>query len=59
MSVVMYEHVYIAHSLALADFGRSVVLNPERSANFFLRGDCQSKLGNYEQVRESRVCFQS
>jgi tetratricopeptide (TPR) repeat protein len=41
-------HEIQAHSLALADLGRAVALDPERASNYFLRGDCHSKLGNYE-----------
>ncbi len=41
-------HEIAAHKLALADLGRAISLNPDRSENYYLRGDCHSKLGNYE-----------
>jgi len=43
-------HEIHAHKLALADLGRAVAMNPERPENYYLRGDCNSKLGNYEQA---------
>ncbi len=41
-------HEMKAHKLALHDLGRAVALNDGRAENFFLRGDCHAKLGNYE-----------
>lgn len=40
----------LAHKLALMDLGKAIAINPSQPANFYLRGDCQMKLGNYEQV---------
>ena len=37
-----------AHKLALNDLGRAVALNDSRAENYYLRGDCHAKLGNYE-----------
>ena len=39
-----------AHKLALGDFGKAIAINPSQANNYFLRGDCHSKMGNYEQV---------
>ena len=44
-------HEMQAHKLALSDLGKAIAINPSHADNFYLRGDCQSKLGNYEQVR--------
>ena len=41
-------HEIQAHTFALADLGRAVAMDPERAGNYYLRGDCHSKLGNYE-----------
>jgi tetratricopeptide (TPR) repeat protein len=41
-------HEMKAHKLALHDLGRAVALNEDRAENYFLRGDCHAKLGNYE-----------
>jgi tetratricopeptide (TPR) repeat protein len=46
----MIYYSKLAHQLALSDLGRAIALNPMKSENYFLRGDCNSKLGNYEQV---------
>ena len=40
-----------AHKLALFDLGKAIAINPARADNFVLRGDCHSRMGNYEQVR--------
>jgi hypothetical protein len=40
-----------AHKLALHDLGKAIAINPVGGDNYYLRGDCHSKLGNYEQVR--------
>eukprot|EP01038_Epipyxis_sp_PR26KG_P007639 gene7639-10398_t len=32
------------------DLGRAIAINPARAENYVLRGDCQCKLGNYEQA---------
>jgi hypothetical protein len=37
------------------DLGKAVAINPSQPANFYLRGDCHLKLGNYEQVRLSTL----
>lgn len=42
-----------AHKLALHDLGKAIAINPIGADNYYLRGDCHSKLGNYEQVRLS------
>jgi hypothetical protein len=39
-----------AHKLALFDLGKAIAINATSPDNYFLRGDCHSKLGNYEQV---------
>lgn len=39
-----------AHKLALHDLGRAIATNPTHPDNYYLRGDCQCKLGNYEQA---------
>eukprot|EP00981_Chlorochromonas_danica_P004577 scaffold912_cov187-Ochromonas_danica.AAC.55 len=39
-----------AHKLALMDLGKAIAINPSNPGNYFLRGDCHSKLGNYEQA---------
>jgi tetratricopeptide (TPR) repeat protein len=39
-----------AYKLALNDLGRAILLNPEPSEPYFLRADCNSKLGNYEHA---------
>ena len=39
-----------AHKLALHDLGKAIAINPIGADNYYLRGDCHSKLGNYEQV---------
>lgn len=44
--------VAIAHKLALMDLGKAIAINPSNPGNYFLRGDCHSKLGNYEQVQQ-------
>lgn len=41
-----------AHKLALHDLGKAIAINPVGADNYYLRGDCHSKLGNYEQVSE-------
>jgi len=43
----MFHEIH-AHKLALADLGRAIALNPDRPENYYLRGDCHAKLGNYE-----------
>jgi hypothetical protein len=48
-----------AHKLALHDLGKAIAINPVGAENYYLRGDCHSKLGNYEQVRsEPCLCAQ-
>lgn len=44
---ILFCHL-LAHSFALTDFGRAVGLDPEKATNYYLRGDCHGKLGNYE-----------
>ncbi len=44
-------HEVQAHKLALNDLGKAIAINPSHAGNFFLRGDCHYKLGNYEQVK--------
>lgn len=41
---------FVAHKLALMDLGRAIAINPSNAGNYFLRGDCHCKLGNYEQA---------
>ncbi len=43
-------HEVQAHKLALNDLGKAIAINPSHAGNYFLRGDCHYKLGNYEQV---------
>lgn len=43
-------HEVQAHKLALNDLGKAIAINPSHAGNYFLRGDCNYKLGNYEQV---------
>jgi tetratricopeptide (TPR) repeat protein len=43
-------HEVQAHKLALMDLGKAIAINPSQPANFYLRGDCHLKLGNYEQA---------
>ena len=42
---------FLAHKLALHDLGKAIAIHPVGADNYYLRGDCHSKLGNYEQVR--------
>ena len=41
-------HEAQAYKLALVDLSRAVALDPRSHSSLFLRGSCQSKLGNYE-----------
>lgn len=43
-------HEVQAHQLSLMDLGKAIAINPSQPANYFLRGDCHLKLGNYEQA---------
>jgi len=43
-------HELRAYKYALSDLGRSLALNHDSSENYYLRADCHSKLGNYEQA---------
>jgi tetratricopeptide (TPR) repeat protein len=43
-------HEIQVHKLALIDLGRAIALDPSKAENYFLRGDCHSKLGSYEQA---------
>lgn len=43
-------HEVQAHKLALQDFGKAIAINPSNAENYFLRGDCHMKLGDYEQA---------
>jgi tetratricopeptide (TPR) repeat protein len=43
-------HELMAYKLALTDFGRALASNSDSAVNYYLRGDCHSKLGNYEQA---------
>jgi tetratricopeptide (TPR) repeat protein len=45
-----YFILFAVHKLALTDLGRAIALDPTKPENYFLRADCQSKLGNYEQA---------
>ncbi len=50
-------HEMQSYKLALNDLGRAIALNPRTAENFYLRGTCQSKLGNYElAVRDFDAC---
>lgn len=42
-------HEVHAHKLALMDLGKAIAINPSQAMNFYLRGDCHFRLGNYEQ----------
>jgi hypothetical protein len=37
------------------DLGRAISIHPSNAGNYFLRGDCHCKLGNYEQVIQFAV----
>jgi len=41
-------HEIQAHKLALLDLGKAIAINPTSADNYYLRGDCHCKLGNYE-----------
>ena len=41
-------HEIQAHKLALHDFGKAIAINPANAENYYLRGDCHMKLGDYE-----------
>ena len=43
-------HEIQAYKLSLSDIGRAISLNPDRPENYYIRGDCHSKLGNYEMA---------
>lgn len=32
------------------DLGKAIAINPSNAGNYFLRGDCHCKLGDYEQA---------
>ncbi len=46
----MTSEFIVAFKLALPDFGRAINICSDRAQNYFFRGNCQSKLGNYELV---------
>lgn len=50
LSVCYHFCLLTAHKLALHDLGKAIAINPVGADNYYLRGDCHSKLGNYEQV---------
>jgi hypothetical protein len=52
----MSDFLLSAHKLALSDLGKAIAINPSHADNYYLRGDCQCKLGHYEQVKIMRVC---
>lgn len=41
-------HEQKAYKFALADFGRAICIDSTRPGNFYFRGNCHSKLGNFE-----------
>jgi tetratricopeptide (TPR) repeat protein len=41
-------HEQKAYKFALQDFGRAVCIDSTRAGNFYFRGNCHSKLGNFE-----------
>lgn len=43
-------HEVQAHKLALADLGNAISMNPDRAELYFMRADCNCKLGNYENA---------
>ena len=45
-------HEIQAHKLALADLGNAIAMNPDRAELYFMRADCNCKLGNYENALE-------
>ena len=45
-------HEQKAYKLALADFGRAICIDSKRPGNFYFRGNCHSKLGNFEMAIE-------
>lgn len=50
---------FLAHKLALHDLGKAIAIHPVGADNYYLRGDCHSKLGNYEQVCMRLESYQS
>ena len=45
-------HEQKAYKFALADFGRAICIDYTRPGNFYFRGNCHSKLGNFELAIE-------
>mmetsp|Transcript_7616 Transcript_7616/g.12820 ORF Transcript_7616/g.12820 Transcript_7616/m.12820 type:complete len:654 (+) Transcript_7616:383-2344(+) len=45
-------HEQKAYKFALQDFGRAICIDSTRSGNFYFRGNCHSKLGNFELAIE-------
>jgi tetratricopeptide (TPR) repeat protein len=45
-------HEMHAHKFALSDLANAINLMPEKSENYFLRGDCHCRMGNYELALE-------
>ena len=45
-------HEQKAYKFALADFGRAICIDSTRPGNFYFRGNCHSKLGNFELAIE-------
>lgn len=43
-------HEQNAYKFALADFGRAICIDSSRPGNFYFRGNCHSKLGNFEMA---------
>lgn len=41
---------FAAYKIAVVDFGKAIALRPNRAENYFFRGSCQCKLGNFERV---------
>jgi hypothetical protein len=39
-----------AYKIAVVDFGKAIALRPNRAENYYFRGSCQCKLGNFERV---------
>lgn len=42
--------ILLAYKIAVVDFGKAIALRPNRPENYYFRGSCHSKLGNFERV---------
>lgn len=52
-------HEQKAYKIAVVDFGKAIALRPNRPENYYFRGSCQCKLGNFERVMSSMLNFNS